>query len=744
MLKKRQNLIIILAFLIATVIIFTSINQFGTEVDGAISDLATSNLSELATSHQNNVDYLLENEMKIVESIADSLVVFGYDESSILDYISSLKFNYSFESVYIVDPSGVGINNLGHVVDIRNEEHFDSAMNGETNISEVKTSLSGGNEVVIISTPIYEFNVIAGVLAVEYPVSFLSELLPDFFDNQGISYILKDDGTLISSNVTSEFLKSENIFTSYELAAFEDNVNVQTIKDNIANSVSGELRYTLNDSRRFAVYKPLMVNDWFILLAAPYSVITENVNYIENSMSQINLITIAVCLFLIIGIWALLTMSANEIKKIAFIDDLTGLYNLSKFKMDVKNILKDNNIKSNFQSYQEFSIIKFDIINFKVINEIFNFETGNKVLKTIATFIKTFELDNMICCRSNTDEFLIFALKSDSEKLGLKGDYEEAIKRLIPEIKTHSLQFRYGLYNIEKGETDVNDILNKVNLAHNTAKAQKDNKICTYDVTFKQRLMQNAEITNKMHDALANKEFKVFLQGKHSLQHNKIMGAESLVRWIDNSGNIIYPGHFIPLFEQNGFIVDLDMYMFENVCQIVRNWIDNEIDAVPISNNFSKAHFTDTNFVQKLIEISDAYNVPRSLLEIEITETVLIENKQEYNDIFEQLYNSGYSVSMDDFGSGYSSLGALKDMNVHTIKFDRSFLVNDKAENEEKNKIVVKSLVEMAKKLNLKTVAEGVETIEQVDFLKAINCDIAQGFYFSKPIPNEDFTNLLK
>ncbi len=744
MVRKTRNLIIILAFLIASIIIFYSLNNFGADVDSAISELAISNVEELATSHQNSVDYLLQQEIKIVESIADSLVVFGYDEQSILNYISSLKFSYSFDTVYIVDEKGLGMNNSGHIIDISDEYYFDTAIKGETNISNVEFSYENNNKVVIISTPIYEFNVIVGVLAVEYPIEFLSNLLPDFLEGEGISYILKNDGTLITSNVTSDFLSADNIFISYKNAEFENDVTVETIQNNIANGISGELQYVLNENRRFAVYKPLKVNDWFILLAAPYSVITENVNYIEESMSNINFITIAVSLFLIICIWALLTYSSKEIEKTAYSDELTGLNNINKFKLDVKDILQKNNVKSNFQAYREYSIIKFDIVNFKVINEIFNFETGNQVLRTIAKFINTFDFENMVCSRINTDEFLIFSLKSDSESLSLKGEYEASIKRLIPEIKSHNLQFRYGLYNIEPNEVDINDIINKVNLAHNNAKSQKDDKVYIYDIAFKQRLMQNAEITNKMHDALTNEEFKVFLQAKHSLKTEKIVGAESLVRWIDDKGAIVYPGYFIPLFEQNNFIVQLDMYMFENVCKIMRSWIDNNIKIVPISVNFSKAHFTNKNFVTQLIDISNKYDIPKEFLEIEITETVLIENEQEYSKLFEELYNSGFIISMDDFGSGYSSLGALKNMNVHTIKFDRSFLVNDKVENEEKNMIVVKSLVEMAQKLNIKTVAEGVETKAQVEFLKNINCDVAQGFLFSKPIPKDDFTKLLK
>jgi FOG: EAL domain len=238
--------------------------------------------------------------------------------------------------------------------------------------------------------------------------------------------------------------------------------------------------------------------------------------------------------------------------------------------------------------------------------------------------------------------------------------------------------------------------------------------------------------------ALKNEEFKVFLQPKYLLKDETIGGAEALVRWINNGKTVSTPNIFIPIFEQTRFILKFDMYMFENVCKLIRTWIDENKKLVTVSVNFSRLHFANKNFVNDLCSIADKYSVPHNLLEIEITESAVISNISALEEILNELHKQNFTFSIDDFGTGYSSLGMLKDISVDVIKIDKSFF--DKCESDERARMVIDSVMKMTKPLKICTVAEGIEEKVYIDFLKKIGCDMVQGFYYSKPIPAEEFT----
>ncbi|NBK96854.1 MAG: EAL domain-containing protein [Erysipelotrichia bacterium] len=224
----------------------------------------------------------------------------------------------------------------------------------------------------------------------------------------------------------------------------------------------------------------------------------------------------------------------------------------------------------------------------------------------------------------------------------------------------------------------------------------------------------------------------MYLQPKISIESGKVIGAEALARWVVDGEVQYYPDEFIPIFENNGFICELDLYMLEEVCICLKTGIEKGLDMIPISINQSKVLFYRTNYLDSLKEILNCYKVDPSLIIIEVTETVTMENMSGVKDIIKGLHDLGFKVSMDDFGSGYSSLNVLQKLDIDELKLDRVFLMN--SEYTFKQRKVIESIVRLAKELNISTVSEGVETKEQLAFLKAISCDIAQGYYYSKPV----------
>ncbi|EFS27535.2 hypothetical protein FUAG_03050 [Fusobacterium ulcerans ATCC 49185] len=250
------------------------------------------------------------------------------------------------------------------------------------------------------------------------------------------------------------------------------------------------------------------------------------------------------------------------------------------------------------------------------------------------------------------------------------------------------------------------------------------------------KYLKEKNIEDNMEHALENNEFIVYFQPKVELKTNKIAGAEALVRWQDPKKGLIPPDEFIPIFEKNGFITKLDIYVFEEVCKTIRKWLNEGINPIPVSVNLSRMHLQNPNFLKKYKEIQEKYEVPADLLEIELTETLVFENFEQLKKVIDDIHQMGFSCSIDDFGSGYSSLNLLKEIPVDILKLDRIFFSK---KNDKRGNSVIESIISLAKKLNMTTISEGVETISQVEFLRKADCDLVQGYVYSKPLAKDDF-----
>ncbi len=724
--KKNGNIVFICILLLFVAISFGTFT-YSNSISEGLTASTLSTLSESASQQQLNFDDALNSELDMLESISNTLVIFGYNEQTILDYLTSLEDFHRFSDLSVVDYNGVGIMKDGTIINISESDYFKEAFMGNQFISEPMISEYSNKPVIVLSAPIIEYGEIVGVVSAEYNLQLLSEILLPTFNGQGTTIVFSQDGVVVASTDPSHLGNITNLFSSGESAVFSNESEEFTYQEDILSGGSGTLDYYMADLHRIAEYRPTSHNNWVVLLGVPSEVILGEADSISTGVTIFNIFVILVSAILLFVILLIRRNSMRGIEKAAYYDDLTGLRNLVKFKIDATELLVKN-------PETIFSIIKLDVINFKVINEIFSFEVGNQLICAMADVSREISYTPFICARVGTDEFLIISI----EKFGKDFDgnipvFTEMFRKKVPNIAKHNIDFRHGRYYTELGETDINSIIDKVTLAHSFSKAHKTAEICDYNDQFRLRILKTAEITNKMEKAMENREFKVYLQPKYRLTDNKMVGAEALVRWIEDDGNMIYPNDFIPIFEQNGFIVNLDKYMLKSVCEVVRGWIDNGRTPVPVSVNFSRLHLENPSFVEEITAITDEANVPRDSIEIELTESTIIDNEETLVSVLEQLHANGFKLSMDDFGTGYSSLGMLKNLNVDVIKLDRSFF--DNLKSEDRGKKVVESMVDMAQRLDIETVAEGVETPEHVEFLKSIDCEIGQGYFYAKPMP---------
>ncbi|MEF9955123.1 MAG: bifunctional diguanylate cyclase/phosphodiesterase [Clostridium sp.] len=430
----------------------------------------------------------------------------------------------------------------------------------------------------------------------------------------------------------------------------------------------------------------------------------------------------------------------EQLEKLAFVDELTGCRTYYKFKEDAQGILMRQQDMSHV-------LIKFDIDNFRLINQIYGYEKGDEVLRNVVKAMERIMRDkDEIFARVSNDEFVaLLSMRDNTTIETLHEHFLSNFNDLMEDDFSFKCTFPHGLCTVEPGEIakiDIKDLFEKANFAHKMAKQNKDDQFVVYDESMTKKALCMKEIENKMSEALQNNEFEIYLQPKYYLDTELVGGAEALSRWRNENPELFFPNVFIPVFERNGFITKLDFYVLRKTCTVIKNWLAMGIKPVTVSVNFSRLHLNNCNFVKELCEVVDSIEIDRKYIEVEITETAIYENMDALEALLIELHANGFAMSMDDFGSGYSSLGLLKNLPVDTIKMDRSFFANQK--DTVRSKIVVGSIIEMAAGLGIHIVAEGVEEQQYIDLLRGLHCDMVQGYYYSRPMSVEDFTELIR
>lgn len=421
----------------------------------------------------------------------------------------------------------------------------------------------------------------------------------------------------------------------------------------------------------------------------------------------------------------------EEIRYQAQFDTLTGIYNKDTFYRKTSHLL-DKNPDS------DFVIIRFDIERFKIVNDLFGMEEGNRLLIYLADKIQEICADNGTYGRLESDNFAICVLN----KKNTVDIITSFIKQKVSEYKlSFDIVFDTGVYHICDKSVTVDIMCDRAKLALNTVKGNYLTSIAVYNEKIRDTIIREQEIINAMDSALANEEFCVYLQPKYNLFTSEPVGAEALVRWIRPDKGIVSPGDFIPIYEKCGLITKLDYYIWRKTCELISNCKKEGRTVLPVSVNISRINLYSPDFVDKIENLVKEFNLEPRNLELELTESAYMENPEQLLGIMERLQAKGFVVLMDDFGSGYSSLNMLKNVPVDILKIDMDFLRG--TDRFEKGKKILKAIAEMAKDIELPTIVEGVETREQVDFLKAIGCNQAQGYFYAKPMPVDDYLKLI-
>ena len=423
----------------------------------------------------------------------------------------------------------------------------------------------------------------------------------------------------------------------------------------------------------------------------------------------------------------------NELKYIAEYDTLTGMYNKKKFYDVTREMLRCNNDK-------KFVFIRFDVDRFQMVNSFFGYNEGDKLLVYIGKQLKDVYsvMPYATFGRIESDVFGICHRYDESTILRRIADVRNMLAKYNPE---YDIVPNLGLYVIEDNNLPMETIFNRATLASNYSKGNYVKFYTFYNDKMSKTIIHDQEIINDMKSAIEKEQFDLYFQPKYSLENNKPYGAEALVRWFHPTKGMVMPGEFIPVLEKNGYISKLDYFVWEKACKYLRKWMDEGRTPYPISVNVSRVNMYNPKIVDIIKGLTDKYNIPPELLNLELTESAYVENPVVIKDIITKLQLYGFIILMDDFGSGYSSLNTLKDISVDILKVDMKFLSNTDIPGRGDN--ILASVIRMAKWINLPVVVEGVETYEQARFLRSIGCDYVQGYYFASPMPVEDYLKLI-
>lgn len=418
-------------------------------------------------------------------------------------------------------------------------------------------------------------------------------------------------------------------------------------------------------------------------------------------------------------------------------DSLTGLYNLDTFKTGVQAILSDEDQKARF------ALLYTDIAHFERVNNLYGTHPADTLLVDLANAISGADIGIQLYCRSIADHFVMLVQYDKKEVLGhdLEQFCREFNRFAMERFPEAVPRLGIGAFLIHDVTESLDDMVDKANAARKSLRGRSSIRVAYYNPVDFGKHRKAKEIEKDMMRAMDNGEFKVYLQPKYDLVTKKMVGAEALVRWIKEDGTMVYPDEFIPVFERNGFIRQLDFYMLENVCEMLRRRLQERKVCLPISINQSRVLLNSDTYTADVAYVLNSYNTPPDLIELELTERIFSDSLDEMAEMMSELKKLGIKWSIDDFGTGYSSLNLLKKLPVDIIKIDKAFL--DETETSNVSKVIIRKTVELIQELDKTVVCEGVETEEQASYLKAIHCDVSQGYLYARPMPMDEFEKLL-
>lgn len=687
------------------------------------------NITEISEQTATQLKLSIKDQMNFVQLMVDSINRGYFDNhEEIFDRYKGDLANHHFTRLVILDREGNGTTSDGYTVNNYKDidEFFDKDI---VYLSENKPSTVSNNQVNIYSKTFMLNNEEYVLMATINTENYTDILLRRLFGKGG-TYLINSNGSILINTFECILGNSDNLFEHLKVEhTIKDNDSINKIEEmelDIKEKRENTIDIKLDSEVYFIHYENLGINDWYVVTVASENTIAEEL----MSLIILSMILCLIVNFVVIMISIYIDISnqkkKKELYKVAYIDSITGFGNENYFRENATEFLKEQN--------KNLYVMVFDINKFKALNNIYGYDFCNEVLKQLGENVEKLLPERNIISRISNDVYAsIYEYNNDITKL-LDKIFNKASYLKVRGIDLH-VNISIGLYKVKTEKDTINECLDKAYMARHKIKGLYNQNYYIFDKALEDKLIEEQQIESCMEEALKNHEFRVIYQPKMYTKNEKISGAEALVRWYKGD-KVIPPYKFIPLFEKNKFIIKLDLYVFEQACKDLATWKEKYNFTPVISINVSKEHFVNSNFIDKYVEITDIYKLDRSKIDLEITESATIDENVDILKILDNIKAKGFMISIDDFGTGDSSLSMIQNLPIDVIKIDKVFIDNADL-NTDKN--IFNYIMSLAKHLEVKTIAEGVETKEQVEFVRNSECDIIQGYYYSKPITKEEF-----
>ena len=566
----------------------------------------------------------------------------------------------------------------------------------------------------------------------------LTYIMPVYEDaNQIVGVLCADSGLQPYMDLMKKSISGGNLYVTdlknfYGIQKDSESNEVLAVLKNmgLSEKVSGLIG--VKGQEHGIVVKKTEIQGWYLCYVNSAKSLNYSMYVMSRTTNYVLMLFVIVVILLLWIAYRMMVKNNDEMEKLAYTDQLTGAVSFARFTQLVRMYAHKNN---------DYSLVSLNLRRFKFMNEILGRDKSDDFLCRIVTCIKPMLKKDEIICRDSADVFYMLLIGTDESVISNR--IHAIFNSIRQNTKDFCYEYEFCCGVISNSTYSFEQMLTNVMFALAQSKEMASENICFFDEEVHKKKEFENFVESNMQQALDSNCFEMVLQPKVDLDTNLVVSAEALVRWKLEDGTYLPPSSFVGIFEKNRFCSKLDFYMLRKAIQQIRKWIDMEIQPVNISVNQSKIVFYHENYISELKSLLREYDVSASYITLEVLESTVIEDFKLFNQILSEVKKLGFSVSLDDFGSGYSSLNVLSKLDIDELKIDRIFLHTDSELENKKTKLILEAIINIAKKSNIRVVVEGVESIEDDRFIRCIGANVGQGYYYSRPLAIDAFNDLI-
>lgn len=723
-----------IGLLIFIALIFACVGFSYRSIRQKLNGVADAAMMEMADENAAMLQMTLESRFELMDDVGRKIAEDPKSAQDILTYLGEYANGYGFKRLCYMDATGWTISSDGKSGDFSFRTYFRRSMDGQYSITgEINDRFSQGDPVHVMSAPVRDSQTgeVIGVVLADYtPEAFQKMMDVESFCGEGRGYIVESTGDILAASSSARIAATGNLLEEMTKISTTGEQDAEQLRQILSGSQSGEKRVFGTGELRLSCrqIENYCENDtWYLIMVMSADALYGKMNAVFSGIHELLGVIVLLCVASVFVTLATYRRYNESLRRVAYSDMLTGGSNFTDFLMKV-------------DSAEGGYMVSSDLDDYKMMVGVFGVQKGDDVLRGVYECISGALKEGEPVARVDADHF-VFYLNERQRSVVLERlrQIERGIRRLSDKMGVLHVVPRFGVYAM-RPEEDVRRACELSNLALGAAEGSGDNAVAFYQDVDQNAFFESMQIEDRFDAAIAGHQFKAYYQPKCNPKSGEIVGAEALVRWVQEDGSMIPPARFIPLFEKNGAIGKLDEYMFTCVCAQLSQWRQEGVELRPVSVNLSRASLCRQGVALTYKRILEGYGLSTWMVPLEVTESTMISDEAVIS-VLQEFYRYGFRIEIDDFGKEKSTLPMLKLPFVDTVKLDKSLIdcIGDR-----KGEIMLRQVVRLCYELGLYTTAEGVEAEDQVDFLRALDCTDIQGYFFSPTLPVEKYTEKLR